>query len=120
MASIEDYGIRHQPTDKMLRSGVGVERRQGWYVYSEATGKDINKYRAHETEEAAIAARAAIVEEKTTETPAKPTVAPVRIDSGYRTKSSAYGEGRVYHDQPGATQYDDGSGTYKIQIWDES
>lgn len=34
--------------------------------------------------------------------------------------NAAFGPGRRYTDQPGATQYDDGSGCYNIQIWDES
>jgi|GEM_PF-6022857 len=37
----------------------------------------------------------------------------------YTTKfSPLYGEGRVYDDQPGATQYDDGTGRFGVQIWD--
>jgi hypothetical protein len=40
---------------------------------------------------------------------------------GYRTVSGALGTGRVYHDQPGATHYDDdGSGRYTTQLWDNS
>lgn len=40
---------------------------------------------------------------------------------GYRTVNSpVYGPGRVYHAQPGATQYDDGTGRYNTQIWDNS
>lgn len=40
----------------------------------------------------------------------------------YRTVSGgvAYGEGRRYASQLGATQYDDGSGRYNVQIWDNS
>ncbi|HEX3778519.1 MAG TPA: hypothetical protein VHX38_02550 [Pseudonocardiaceae bacterium] len=34
--------------------------------------------------------------------------------------SPVYGRGRVYNVQPGATQYDDGSGNYNVQIWDNS
>ena len=34
--------------------------------------------------------------------------------------SPIYGRGCRYADQPGATQYDDGSGRYNVQIWDES
>lgn len=46
---------------------------------------------------------------------------PLSTDSPYRTvHSSLYGEGRRYHSQPGATQYDDGSGRFNVQIWDES
>jgi hypothetical protein len=52
-------------------------------------------------------------------TPAPTGVAPGGKRGGYRTVSnSAFGEGRVYRSQPGATQYDDGSGRYNVQIWD--
>lgn len=34
--------------------------------------------------------------------------------------SPLYGHGRRYDVQPGATQYDDGSGRYNVQIWDNS
>lgn len=41
--------------------------------------------------------------------------------SGYTTvQNAAFGPGRRYHSQPGATQYDDGSGTYPVQIWDNA
>lgn len=41
--------------------------------------------------------------------------------AGYRTVlSPVYGEGRVYDEQPGATQYRGSAGEYSVQIWDES
>lgn len=33
---------------------------------------------------------------------------------------STFGVGRRFHDQPGATQYDDGSGKFTVQIWDNA
>ena len=36
------------------------------------------------------------------------------------TPDRGFGPGRRFADQPGATQYDDGSGRYNVQIWDES
>lgn len=53
---------------------------------------------------------AAAVEEQPVRTAGSPRYSTVH--------SSAFGPGRVYVDQPGATQYDDGSGRYSIQIWD--
>jgi hypothetical protein len=39
----------------------------------------------------------------------------------YRTTNHAFfGPGRRYASQPGATQYDDGSGRFATQIWDNS
>lgn len=34
--------------------------------------------------------------------------------------SSAFGEGRIYAETPGATNYDDGSGQFNVQIWENS
>jgi len=34
--------------------------------------------------------------------------------------NAMFGTGRRYRAQPGATQYDDGSGRYRVQIWDNS
>lgn len=48
-------------------------------------------------------------------------VTPAAKREGYTTvHSAAFGQGRRYHAQPGATQYDDGSGTYRVQIWDNA
>lgn len=47
--------------------------------------------------------------------------APATEARTYHTKTGGlYGEGRVYTDQPGATQYRGLSGKYDVQIWDES
>jgi hypothetical protein len=58
--------------------------------------------------------------------PAAPVVEPVEdeasvVDS-YKVVNGgiAYGYGRRYASQRGATQYDDGSGRFSVQIWDES
>lgn len=54
----------------------------------------------------------------------RPVASAERSESTERryttVRNSAFGAGRVYHDQPGATQYDDGSGRYNVQIWDNS
>jgi hypothetical protein len=42
-----------------------------------------------------------------------------RRRSGYRTvHSGAHGEGRIYYNNPGATQYKGSDGTFSVQIWD--
>lgn len=47
--------------------------------------------------------------------------APRATTAEYREVTSPlYGAGRVYADQPGATQYRNERGEYSIQIWDES
>jgi hypothetical protein len=43
-----------------------------------------------------------------------------RRDGYTVVQNAAFGPGRRYHSQPGATQYDDGSGTYSVQIWDNA
>jgi hypothetical protein len=45
--------------------------------------------------------------------------APVR-DTYRTTEHAFFGTGRRHASQPGATQYDDGTGRYNVQIWDNS
>lgn len=46
---------------------------------------------------------------------------PRKASREYREVASPlYGAGRVYADQPGATQYLGARGEYSVQIWDES
>jgi len=52
---------------------------------------------------------------------ATPVEDEAMADDTYTTTEHAFfGEGRRYASQPGATQYDDGSGRYNVQIWDNS
>lgn len=97
----------------------------GWYVTDDDTGKPLSKqaFATREDAEAALpeivgqvqrrvdAHRAQQHDAQQTETATQP----------YTTvHSGLYGEGRRYDHTPGATQYDDGSGRYNVQIWDES
>lgn len=51
----------------------------------------------------------------------KTTTPAPRARTGYtEVHSDTYGRGRRYRSQPGATQYDDGTGTYSVQIWDHA
>lgn len=45
---------------------------------------------------------------------------PTTQNTGFRWVHGAMGAGKRYYAQPGCTYYDDGSGRYSIQIWDES
>jgi hypothetical protein len=59
-----------------------------------------------------IVPAATAVEPTTDETPA--------VDTYKTTGHAFFGAGRRYNSQRGATQYDDGSGRYNVQIWDNS
>jgi len=116
----------------------------GWVVYDDTTGNRLGPntpYATREEAEAAIpalvsdlkkrrrksqedqAAKAAFrdahdetVEEITVE---RITSRPATPTRRYRTvQSDIFGPGRIYHDEPGATYYDDGSGRFTIQMWD--
>lgn len=87
-----------------------------WIVTSNTTGGQVGNVRTTEADAIRwlenIEARAAAAETTTKTVPAPTT---------YRTKTdSIYGEGRVYSNRPGATQYDNGDGRHTVQIWDES
>lgn len=130
MADISHIQAKAYEQSAKRRNGH-IVREAGWTVCDRITGKDLGftVYPTQEAAEAAIPAllsaladrldKAAQREAATTE--ALATVEAVRPTgrSSYRTvQDGAFGEGRVYSDQPGATQYDDGSGHYAVQIWD--
>lgn len=102
------------------------DKPAGWMIKSPETGNALSS-RRYATEEEALRdapqvlahynqrvraneARQAECEQQAT----APTHGYTEVDS------PLYGPGRVYDDQPGATQYDDGSGRYSVQIWDNS
>lgn len=87
-----------------------------WMVFRVENGELVNAgiggvYETEAEAEAMIAKHAAAIAAKNEGRP---------IDRGPYTmkNSSVYGEGRIYPDQPGATYYDDGSGRFNVQIWD--
>ena len=101
----------------------------GWYINNVHTATMVS--RRYESEDAAIvdlelvaaqteaakAERLAKNEAQEAKNAAAYEASTTR--KGYTTKrSSTYGEGRVYDDQPGATQYDSGNGKFSVQIWD--
>lgn len=102
----------------------------GWVVYDMDSGKRIGMDIRHATEEAAKQAIPGLLkahaeklqqreaQDAARETQAAEATAPRRRYTTVR--NAAFGDGRVYADQPGATQYDDGSGRYGVQIWDNS
>lgn len=104
----------------------------GWVIASPETGKSLSKRRYPTEEEAladaprVLAAYLARVKANTEHATERATTTEAAADAAptgrpyTEVRNSLYGPGRVYHDQPGATQYDDGSGTYKVQIWDNS
>ncbi len=109
---------------KARRGTFGVDRPAGWVVYNPETGKNLTEFR-YPTEQAALDAMPSLVaayqrrvaewERRMAETAAQSSGRPYDVvDGGF------YGPGRRYHDQPGATQYDDGSGRYNTQIWDNA
>jgi len=66
-----------------------------------------------------ITALGGTVTDAMTKAEASTLIDQLKTGGAYRTVASAtYGPGRVHADMPGATQYDDGSGRYAIQIWD--
>lgn len=109
------------------RNKFVADLSEGWVIQSPETGKSLSS-RRYATEEEAVAdaprvlaayleliatntARAAETDRQAETTSQRPYV---------EVRSSVYGPGRVYRDNPGATQYDDGSGRYSVQIWDNS
>lgn len=106
----------------------------GWAILDMDSGKRIGPDVRYATEEeataaipAALAARARMIERnEQAAAEREATIASADAEDRetprrYRTvRNAAFGDGRVYDDQPGATQYDDGSGRYGIQIWDNS
>jgi hypothetical protein len=108
-----------------------IVREAGWTVCDRSTGKDLG-FTVYPTQEAAEAAIPVLLAQlsdrldKAAQRDAATAAALATVEQdetggrGYRTvHNGAFGEGRIYHDQPGATQYDsDGSGRYSTQIWD--
>lgn len=111
----------------------------GWAVYDDTTGKRISgtvPYATREEAEAAIpsvvaeikrrrragqeaqAAKAAFRDADDDITVERITRKPVAQQRPYRTVNTFMGPGRIYHDEPGCTYYDDGSGRFAIQMWD--
>lgn len=114
--------------EKATRSrGVMPGKPAGWVICDLDTGKSLSS-RRYPTEADAdadiptVLADVARRREAHAATNARQQHAAAdRQDRQYKTvRSGTYGTGRVYADQPGATQYDDGSGTYGIQIWDNA
>lgn len=129
MADISHIQAKAYEQSAKRRNGR-IVREAGWTVCDRSTGKDLGftVYPSQEAAEAAIPAllsalsdrldkaaerEAATIEALATVEAARPT------GRSYRTvQDGAFGQGRVYSDQPGATQYDDGSGRFNVQIWD--
>lgn len=87
-------GVRHRRATKSTAAG--------WVVVDDSTGQrigpDVRYATREEAEDHAVRA----------------------VPADYHTvHHSFYGTGRVYDDQPGATQYDNGTGSYTVQIWDD-
>lgn len=102
----------------------------GWVVCDMDSGKRIGLDIRYATEEAAkqaipglLKARAEKLQHREAQDAAR-AAGPTEADAPARRYTTvhhaAFGDGRVYDDQPGATQYDDGSGRYGVQIWDNS
>lgn len=128
MADVSDIQAKVYRQDEKRRQGQ-VVREAGWVVCDATTGKNLG--RVYPTEEAAQNAipdllsglsdhRDKAAQREAATTKALATVErPETVGRSYRTvRDGAFGEGRIYADQPGATQYDDGSGRFSVQIWD--
>lgn len=97
----------------------------GWIIYAPETGKNLSTTR-YPTETAALAAvpqvlaayLKRIADNARSRAAATAPSSPAPVYSEVR--NSTFGTGRRYHSQPGATQYDDGSGHYSVQIWDNA
>lgn len=107
------------------------EGRKGFSICSPETGKHLigtqKFYPTREEAEAALvnalrvhAANAEFIAEKRREAEAQAPAARPVAKPYTEVDSPTYGHGRRYRAQPGATQYDDGSGRYSVQIWDNS
>jgi hypothetical protein len=112
--------------EKATKSSYGMRGRPGgWVLCDTDTGKRLDSHR-YPTEQEAIDAIPSVVAGVQTRRDAAAqqqavdaagTTSPRRYTEVH---SAAFGTGRRYHSQPGATQYDDGSGNYGIQIWDNA
>jgi hypothetical protein len=97
----------------------------GWVVKSPETGRSLSPHR-YSTEAEALADAPRVLAAHLDRVRQHASSQPVNSEPAgpgrayTEVRSSLYGPGRVYADQPGATQYDDGSGRYSIQIWDNS
>jgi hypothetical protein len=129
MADISHIQAKVYCQDEKRRNGR-VVREAGWIVCDAPTGKNLG-FSVYPTQEAAEDAIPVLLSalsdrlDKAAQREAATTEALATVEAAqpagrrYRTvHNGAFGEGRIYHDQPGATQYDDGSGTYSVQIWD--
>lgn len=128
MADISNIQAKVYRQEAKRRNGRTV-REAGWIVCDRATGKDLG-FTVYPTPEAAEAAIPVLLvqlserldkaaQREATTSAALATVERETVGRSYRTvHDGAFGEGRIYADQPGATQYDDGSGHYAVQIWD--
>lgn len=125
MADISDIQAKVYEQTAKRRNGR-VVREAGWIVCDAPTGKNLG-FTVYPTQDAAETAIPVLLSalsdrlDKAAQREAVTTAALATAGTGaYRTvRNSAFGEGRIYRNQPGATQYDsDGSGRYSTQIWD--
>lgn len=113
--------ITHRPAKRSRHA----TSEAGWFVTDTDTGKTLSK-RAFATREDAEAALPGIVAQVQGRVDAHRAQQHDAQQTETATQSyttvhgGLYGEGRRYDHTPGATQYDDGSGRYNVQIWDES
>lgn len=130
MADISNIQAKAYEQTAKRRNGR-IIREAGWTVCDRITGKDLG-FTVYPTQEAAEDAIPALLsalsdrldkaaQREATTAEALATVEPAETigRGGYRTvHDGAFGEGRIYRTQRGATQYDDGSGRFNVQIWD--
>ena len=119
--STQAYRTFYQDRDKKHRNHPSIEVAKGWHVYSISSGRKVNLV-AYATEEAAETARQNFEAKMEAKLATVAPAAPEPVANGsYRTVSDEwFGSGRIYRDQRGATQYDNGAGTYGVQIWDNA
>lgn len=106
----------------------------GWVIFDDTTGKRLGadirygtEQEANDAIERTVAAHLALIqrnEQRAAEREAELAAEQTAREETHRrydvVQHGMFGEGRVYRDQPGATQYDDGSGRYSVQIWDNA
>lgn len=103
-------------TEIEILSIYSTTSMKGGFAYVVAKFRSVTPKPAPVRRPAPVAPEAAIVVDDD-----EPAMMPAPRRDSYRVvRGGMFGPGRRYYDQPGATQYDDGSGTYSVQIWDNS